>query len=297
MVDIDLNKKYLIEPKCAPFKVIDVFGAKTENGTNIQIYNLGEGLHQYFKLVYAEPSYYYIEPCHCNNKRIDVRYSEVKNGANIHLWEKHPPEKTVDLRAQKFKLVPSKNNANYYYICSYLNDNFCIDVQNSGKSDGTNVWLYEKNYSEAQEFRFIDSLSAAIYYAEKYSEEGNRNPRYKSYSSNCMNFCSQCVYAGGVREDKVWYNGSVSFINIRKFKEHFSQKRGAKFIKNPDLNDIQPGDVIFIHSNGDDYGHAMFVTWKQKDYILVCANTTDRKNMIMFPQECTGVVKTSSLIN
>jgi len=74
-----MNKKYVIEPKCAENKVLDVYGAKTDNGTDIHIYELGEGIHQYFKLIDAGESYYYFQPCHCNNKVLDVRYSEVNN--------------------------------------------------------------------------------------------------------------------------------------------------------------------------------------------------------------------------
>ena len=46
-----MNKNYVIKPKCAENKVIDIYGAKTDNGTDINIYELGEGIHPYFKFI------------------------------------------------------------------------------------------------------------------------------------------------------------------------------------------------------------------------------------------------------
>ena len=46
-----MNKKYIIKPKGAKNKVIDAYGAKTDNGTDINIYELGEGIHQNFKFI------------------------------------------------------------------------------------------------------------------------------------------------------------------------------------------------------------------------------------------------------
>jgi len=112
-----------------------------------------------------------------------------------------------------------------------------------------------------------------------------------------MNFCSQCIYAGGVREDNIWYKNSVAFINIIKFIEHFSKKRGTNFIENPDINNIDPGDIVFLESMGNRYGHAMFVTYKEDYFIRCCSNTTDRQNMALTPSIFTGVIKTSLFIN
>ena len=81
--------KFLLEPKCAPGQVLDVDGAKTDNETNIHIWELGQGIHQYFKFIDAGDNYAFIEACHCPGKVLDVKNSEVKNCTNIQLYEKH----------------------------------------------------------------------------------------------------------------------------------------------------------------------------------------------------------------
>ena len=112
-----------------------------------------------------------------------------------------------------------------------------------------------------------------------------------------MNFWSQCLYKGGVREDNIWYKNSVAFINIIKFIEHFSKKRGANFIENPDINNIDPGDIVFMKSMGNKYEHEMFVTYKEEYFIRCYSNTIVRQNMAMLTSTLKGVIKTSLLIN
>lgn len=46
--------------------------------------------------------------------------------------------------------------------------------------------------------------SAVIQYADTYALARNGNV-YKSYLSNCTNYVSQCMYAGGVPMDSVWW--------------------------------------------------------------------------------------------
>ena len=98
---------------------------------------------------------------------------------------------------------------------SKLNESFCIDVSNGGSDNETNIWLYTKNDTNAQKFRLINSLDAAIIYAKKYYNE--RNIKYNFYEGhNCANFCSQCLVAGGVPITDEWKNGEPAFINIQK---------------------------------------------------------------------------------
>ena len=68
-----------------------------------------------------------------------------------------------------------------------MNENFCIDIQSSGRDNGTNIWLYENNGTDAQKYKLISSIDGAINYALKYSTI--RNSKYKFYNgNNCANF-------------------------------------------------------------------------------------------------------------
>ena len=77
--------KFLLEPKCSPGQVILVDGAKIENGTNIHLWGLGQGIQQYFKFINSGDDYIFIEASYSEGKVIDISFSEVKNGTNIYL--------------------------------------------------------------------------------------------------------------------------------------------------------------------------------------------------------------------
>ena len=278
---------FLIEPKCSPGMVLDVSGAEKNNGTNIQIWNLGEGIHQYFKFKNSGDAYFFIEACHCSGKVIDVRQSEVKNCTNIHLWEKNGSD------AQKFKKVHVGNG--YYTFKSKLDDNFCIDTQFSGKEKGTNIWLYECNDTDAQKFKLINRLEGSIQYAQIYSQK--RNPKYKDYGdNNCTNFCSQCLVAGGISYDNIWRNESPAFINTLQLKDYFSYNKGVKFLESPNINDIDRGDIIYCQGTTDKFDQVMFVIGKDGDNVIFCGNINNRYNDKIHINSITGVLKTSDLL-
>lgn len=274
--------KFLLEPKCAPGQVLDVDGAKTDNETNIHIWELGQGIHQYFKFIDAGDNYAFIEACHCPGKVLDVKNSEVKNCTNIQLYEKNNTD------AQKFKKVDAGDG--YYIFKSKLNENFCIDVDNSGKNNGTNIWLYECNGSDAQKFKLINNLDAAIIYAKKYAFA--RNPKYKNYEGrNCANFCSQCLVAGGVPTDDEWHNEKYAFINTLYLKDYFC-KKGIQFIEKPNINDVNKGDIAYSKGGSGNFGHVMFVIDKIENNVVYCGNTNDRCGYSININSLTGVLKT-----
>lgn len=282
--------RFLIEPKCSPGKVLDVDGENTQNGANIHIWEFGQGIHQYFKITDAGDSYVFIESCKCENFVIDVRNSEVRNGTNINIWEKNYTD------AQKFKKIDVGDG--YYTFKSKLNENYCIDTRESRNENGTNIWLYECNETDAQKFKLIESLDASIKYAIKYSQNNMRSPRYQDYkNNNCANFCSQCLIAGGVKDDDIWKNNSVAFINTIKLKDYFSSKRGVSFKENPNINDINQGDIIYCKNNTGRLGHVMFVIDKNDNLVKFCGNTNDRCGAYININSVTAVLKTSSLLN
>ena len=91
--------KFMIQPKCSPGKVLDVSGARIDEGTNIHIWDFGQGIHQYFKFKEAGDDYYFIEALPCNEKVLDVSCGKAQNGANIQLWKKNYKD------AQKFRII------------------------------------------------------------------------------------------------------------------------------------------------------------------------------------------------
>ena len=78
---------------------------------------------------------------------IDVRFSEIKNGTQIQIWEYN------GTNAQKFYLKDRGNG--YVSIHSALNRNYCIDILNSGTHNFNKIQLWENNGTNAQKFKLI----------------------------------------------------------------------------------------------------------------------------------------------
>lgn len=99
------------------------------------------------------------------------------------------------------------------------------------------------------------NVSKAIAYADKYCI--NYNSSYNSYKGrggDCANFVSQCLYAGGFKQDSVWYRHSVAWINVMKQIAHFKQY--GKFL-NATNGNLLKGNPIYFDWNGDGvYDHA-----------------------------------------
>ena len=305
--------KFLIEPKCAPGQVLDVDGARTESGTNIHLWKLGEGIHQFFRFVDAGEGFSYIEACHCSDKVIDVSNGKAGNCVNIQLYGKN------GTNAQKFRIVDVGDG--YYMFKSKINENFCIDVSNGRSDNGTNIWLYTKNDTDSQKFKLINSLDASIKYAKIYCRK--RNNKYNFYDGhNCANFCSQCLVAGGVPMTNEWKNGEPAFINTYKLKEYFCN-RGVKFIENKlqdthpmimlqrmeffinkddetnylTIFDISRGDIVYNGNFFSGLAHAMFVTGFDGNDVIICGNSNDREDLKIKLHTITAVLKTSCLLN
>lgn len=132
---------YVFHFKKDPFKVLDVYGGKTENGTNVQIANYHRSNNQRFQAL--KRGNYYIFKDLNSGKVLDVDEGKVGNGVNIQIWEQHNGDN------QKWKVIKVDNNC--YSIQSKLNPNYYLDVKYGGDNE-TNVWLYEGNNTDAQKF-------------------------------------------------------------------------------------------------------------------------------------------------
>ena len=99
------------------------------------------------------------------------------------------------------------------------------------------------------------NVSKAIAYADKYCI--NYNSSYNSYKGrggDCANFVSQCLFAGGFKQDSVWYKHSVAWINVMKQIAHF--KKYGSFL-NANNGNLIKGNPIYFDWNGDGvYDHA-----------------------------------------
>ena len=96
--------------------------------------------------------------------------------------------------------------------------------------------------------------NAAIQYAGSWIE--SRNPYwsfYDDYGGNCMNFASQCLYAGGIARNPNWYNyemwdTSLSWVNVGSFTEYLTQAKPQELCSdmNAPYYSGEPGDLLLI---------------------------------------------------
>ena len=141
----------------------------------------------------------------------------------------------------------------------------------------------------------------AVSYAKQYATV--RNLQYPYYGSNCMNFVSQCMHAGGIPYDHTgsaqWknYQGyyddsdsergfSYAFIHIYYFQNYLEAiEDGMVVDQNLNLYLGEPGDFVYVDSGTDEYGdmgHVILITEIVRneageivDY-LMCGNTNDQ---------------------
>ena len=277
-------KTYMIVPIYAENMAIDVNKLGENNGANIQLWEKNNGPNQKFRIIFNKNKDCCFEVLHCKNKVLDVHHSEVKNHSNIQLYTRN------DTNAQYFRVI--KAGEDCYSFLSTLNFNYCIDANGSGRSNGTNIQLYQRNYSDAQKFKLIGEnyLPSALEYALKYAEEYNGN--YDIFNPNSANFCSQCLYAGGVDYDNYWYKNSYCFINEVGFLEYFKQK-GVEWKEDVDFKEVNSGDIIF--DKNLEFCKPIFIIKRLKRGLIYCGNSMGMNKGIIKLDIIPGLLKTSSL--
>ena len=130
---------------------LDVSGASTNNGTNVQLfYNNGSNAQKWkFNLITEsyksiENGSYTIHSLLNQNKTLDVSGGNTNNGTNIQLWESNETD------AQIWKVTYLNNG--YYKFVSKLNDNKCLNVKDNEYFNNANIELNECNNSDSQQF-------------------------------------------------------------------------------------------------------------------------------------------------
>ena len=142
------NGIYRISSMLDDSMVIDLLEAKTNNGTNIQLYKTNGSNAQKWEISYLASGYYKISTLINLTKSIDVASGGISNGTNVQLYDYNTT------MAQQWIIKEVGNG--FYNIISNVNG-LCLDVKNGSASNGSNIWMYSCNNSDAQKFKFIKS--------------------------------------------------------------------------------------------------------------------------------------------
>lgn len=122
-------------------KALDIVGASTVNGTNVQTYAANATAAQFWRIEKSGDHYAILNSL--TGIALDVAYAGMDSGTNVQVYEAN------ETLAQQWDFIADGNGG--YEIRSALNG-LMLDVNGAGKTDGTNVQVYAKNDTDAQKW-------------------------------------------------------------------------------------------------------------------------------------------------
>lgn len=132
--------------------VLDISGAGTADGTNIQIYHGNDSIAQKFKIQVTPDGWFTIlNPL--SGKCLDVQGGIAKSGVNVQLHTYNGTD------AQKWRFYTA-GDSDYFYIKNKLG--FYLDVDGAKAQNGTNVLVFTKNESDAQKWRLRETSAIIV---------------------------------------------------------------------------------------------------------------------------------------
>lgn len=125
-------------------KTLDVRGASTANGANVQIYGSNNSFAQRFKVSYKGNGLYTIEVFK-SGKVLDVAGGSTANGANVQQY-------TANSTLAQYWYV---KKAGSLYTFLSAKSGKALDIAGAKTANGTNVQIYTSNNSKAQRFSLV----------------------------------------------------------------------------------------------------------------------------------------------
>ena len=139
-VDIE-EGVYTIQTSLNKERVLDIPGASSANGANVQIYTSNDTSAQQFKITAVRDGYYKIENM-SSGKVLDIANASRASGANVQQYTWNNSD------AQLWRFLDAGNGK--YFIQSKLGT--VLDLLNAVTTPGNNVQAYELNLSDAQKW-------------------------------------------------------------------------------------------------------------------------------------------------
>lgn len=176
--------------------VLDVTGASTKNGANIEIWDDNNVNNQKFDLNGIGDGFYTIGSTH-SKKYLDVEGAKNIDGTNVIQFQGNGGDN------QKWILEYAGNN--YYYIISKCNGLY-LDVANAVQKNGTNVLTWSYNGGTNQKFKLIPTTPNI--------EDGGRSEEFKKAHPELKVGIDVSRYQGVIDWQKVKKDG-IDYAMIR----------------------------------------------------------------------------------
>ena len=146
------NGEYRIVSGVDENKALDIYGAKTDNLTNLQIYSNLNDKKQTFDIEYNSDGTYSIFS-HYSNKPIDVLGNMCVKGTGIVIYDDNNGDN------QKWKIAPDEDG--YYRIIS-CSCGLSLDVDGGETDDLTKVQVWTENETAAQKWKLRRVLNDSM---------------------------------------------------------------------------------------------------------------------------------------
>lgn len=152
--------------------VLDVAGKKTDNGTNVDIYQYNGGTNQQFMLTANSDGSYKIRTAVTGeNSAVEVSGASTTAGANIQQWEIN------GANCQDWILEPVTDpgcamDTSLIYTFENVNSGLVMDIVNAEMADNTNVQQYSSNGLNCQKWILKEFGSGNYYWIRSQQDNG-----------------------------------------------------------------------------------------------------------------------------
>lgn len=152
--------------------VLDIAGKKTDNGTNIDIYQYNGGTNQQFMLTEnADGSYNICTRITGEKSVIEVADASKTSGANVQQWEMNGAD------CQKWIFEPVTDpgcamDTNVIYTFQNMNSGMVMDIVNGEMQENVNVQQWEQNNTNGQKWLLTSFGSQNYYWIRSVQDEG-----------------------------------------------------------------------------------------------------------------------------
>lgn len=187
-------------------------------------------------------------------------------------------------------------------------------------------FVYEDEADTPEDCNVVDvnpeddyDVLKAVAYARMYAFE--TNPAYGQFESNCTNFVSQCLVAGGFTmkgkpkvseknrwdvsgNEAEWYSGSKkcendglmhysmseTFVKTDAFFKYFTENQGYEYTVYDNnysgnikcYKEIAAGDVLVLYNGDGTVAHLGLVSGIGDKNVYYCGNTSERRDFSVF---------------
>ena len=216
-------------------KVLDVNGAYTSDGTNVQQWTNYNANNQKWIITDVGGGYYRVSPVHVTSKALDVEGASTADGANIIIWTYGGGSN------QQWQFV---NLGNGYYQIKARNSGKCLDVSGASTADGVNVIQWPCNSNSTNQQWALTKVSSRAEATTDIADFSNENVIiYPNPSNGLINISAKANDILFIYD----LNGKIVFSKILD-----SDKNTIKL-------DIAKGMYIVKLTSGNDFYHTKLI--------------------------------------